>query len=289
MAIDVSIILCCLNEAKRIHNQLDALAGQKWQKPWEVVVSDNGSTDGTQAIVEGYRDRLPNLVLIDSSERAGPGYARNAAIAAASGDKLLFCDADDVVGPGWLTAMATGLEQHDFVACRADFAKLNPPWLLAARNGTQEKGLQSYDYPPFLPHAAGGTIGLKRYWHERIGGIDETMLRLQDTDYCWRLQLAGAELHFVPDAVVYYRLRPDMKTTCRQARLWGEYNVLLYKKYRRHGMPRLSRVTGVRNMLGLLRRSVQLLNRERRPEWLWDASWATGRLIGSIKHRIFAL
>lgn len=289
MAIDISIILCCRNEAENIREQLDALAGQSWRKPWELIVSDNGSTDGTQDIVEDYRSLLPNLVLIDSSDRTGPGHARNAAIAAARGDKLLFCDADDVVGPGWLDAMADGLEQHDFVACRADFVKLNPSWLLAARNGTQESGPQSYDYPPFLPHAAGGTIGVRRYWHERIGGIDETMLRLSDTDYCWRLQLAGAALHFVSEAVVYYRLRPDMKTTCRQARLWGEYNVVLYKKFRRCGMPKLSPVTGIRNWLGLLRRAIYLTKSESRPEWLWDISWATGRLIGSIKYRVFAL
>jgi len=66
-----------------------------------------------------------------------------------------------------------------------------------------------------------------RQTSELIGGFDETMLKLQDTDYCWRIQLVGIKLHFLPDAVVHYRLRDKVEDLYDQARLWGKYP--LYK------------------------------------------------------------
>jgi hypothetical protein len=76
---------------------------------------------------------------------------------------------------------------------------------------------------------------------------------------------------------------------CRQARLWGEYNVVLYKKFRPLGMPALGRLQGLRNMGRMIRRLPQLASRASRARWLWDASWATGRILGSIKYGIWAL
>jgi glycosyltransferase involved in cell wall biosynthesis len=51
----LSVVIPCLNAAATIGVQLEALAGQSWEGEWEVVVADNGSTDGSQAIVESYR------------------------------------------------------------------------------------------------------------------------------------------------------------------------------------------------------------------------------------------
>ena len=62
----LSIVIPCRNAARTIAVQLDALCAQQWRGGWEVIVADNGSTDGTQAIVEGYSRRLPGLRLIDA-------------------------------------------------------------------------------------------------------------------------------------------------------------------------------------------------------------------------------
>src|SRR3546814_20019585 len=73
----LSVILCCLDESAVIRTQLDALAGQEWSEPWEFVVADNGSTAGTQDIVMSYRDRIPNLRLVDASDKRGLAHARH--------------------------------------------------------------------------------------------------------------------------------------------------------------------------------------------------------------------
>lgn len=284
----LSIIIPCLNAELTLAGQLEALARQQWHD-WEVIVADNGSTDGSRRVVERFRGRLPGLKWIDASQRRGAGYARNLAVRHASGEALLFCDADDEVADGWLTAMGRALQEHDFVASRLEPTKLSDPKLLATRRCPQQHGLQHYTYPPFLPHAGTCGLAVKRNVHEAVGGFDESFMRLQDTDYCWRIQIMGVPLQFVPDALVHMRFRGDLHASYRQAREWGEYNVKLYKKYRAHGMPKLSFRRGVNTWVRLARRLPREWPSARRNRWVWDFNWALGRLRGTIKHGVMSL
>lgn len=285
----LSVVIPCLNAAGTIAEQLDALTGQSWPGGWEVIVADNGSTDRSREIVESYRDRLPGLRLVDASDQRGQAHARNLGAAAATGDALVFCDADDVVAPGWLEGMGRALAVHDFVACRYDNEKLNPVWVQRTHLNPQKDGLTSYDYPSFLQHAGGGGLGVRRAVHEAVGGFDESMPALEDTDYCWRIQLAGHSFHFVPEATVYIRHRHDPGSIYRQGVSYGLHNVLIYKKYRSRGMPRLGWVPGALRWAKLiLKTPLMLLTREGRSRWLWQLGWRVGRVKGCWRYRVVA-
>jgi glycosyltransferase involved in cell wall biosynthesis len=226
----------CLNAEQTIGQQLAALARQNWEREWELIIVDNGSTDRTRSVVSQFLDRLPNLRIVEAYKRRSPGYARNVGAAAARGDVLLHCDADDEVGENWLAVMARALETHELVACRMDIDKLNPPWLRLVHANPQPEGAQApLWYPPHLPHAAGATLGAHRALHERIGGFDENLAYLEDTDFCIRAQLAGATLVSVPEAVVHYRYRNTALGLYQQGRNYAKYNVVLYKRYRPKG------------------------------------------------------
>jgi glycosyltransferase involved in cell wall biosynthesis len=285
--VKLSVIIPCLNAAKTLGKQLEALAAQDWEEPWEIIVADNGSVDGSVVVARQYMSRMPHLRAVDASDRRGPGHAANVGAAAARGEALAFCDADDEVAPGWLRAMGEALSKHDFVACRIDLEKLNPRWL--RRRSPQERGVQQYSYPPYLPHAGGGTLGVKRRVHEAVGGFDESLPYLQDTDYCWRIQLAGTELRFVPDAVVHVRLRHTLPGIFRQALNWAEYNVVLYKRYQAHGMPRLRLREGLAAWRHLARSLLHLRTRADWARWTWELGWRMGRVRGSIRHHILAI
>lgn len=284
----LSVVMPAYNAAETIDTQLEALCRQTWDGPWEVIVADNGSSDATRNVAERFRERLPGFRVVDASDCRGAGHARNMGAKAAGGEVLLFCDADDEVSSGWLQAMGLALQQHDFVASRLEGEKLSSPRAVGARMCPQRDGLQPYRHPPYLPHAASAGLGIKRSVHESVGGFDESFYKLQDTDYCWRVQLAGHELHFVPDALVHMRFREDTRTICRQAREWGEYNVRLYKKYRPLGMPKASWRKGVGKWRRLLARVSELREPRRRVKWLWDLNWAFGRLRGCLKYRVLA-
>ena len=283
----LSIIIPCFNAADTIAAQLEALAGQRWSEPWEVIVSDNGSTDDSLKIVERYRERLPNLRIVDSSDLQGSSHARNVGALAATGEVLLFCDSDDEVAPGWLADMGEAAFRHDFVTCRLDTEKLNAPWLQKSWKNAQRDGPMQF-YPPYLPCGGSCCIGVKRSLHEAVGGFDESMLAMVDVDYCWRIQLAGTNLHFVAQTAIYYRYPKRFGRMYSQMRGLGKNAALLYKRYQPLGMPKLSRPwkTAVVALTGLLRRLPRIRSKEGLAVWVRAFGLYMGRLQGSIKHRV---
>lgn len=283
----VSVVLACRDAERHLDRQLEALARQRCELPWELVVSDNGSTDGTLVLVERYRDRLPRLVVVDSSARRGPAAARNEGVLAASGSVLLFCDADDEVAPGWLAAMARALGEHGLVAARLEHDRLNEPWTVRARN--LQPGLLQTD-PPFLPYTFCAALGVRRDVHEALGGFDETYLDGgEDRDFCYRAQLSGLPLVLVPDAVVHYRHRRGALAMYRQARGYAHGQVRLYGAYRHLG---LGRPPVPQALVSWLVTPVKLVpalrSRESLALWMARLGWRVGRLQASVRHRVWA-
>jgi glycosyltransferase involved in cell wall biosynthesis len=287
--IKLSVVIPCFNAAKTIAVQLEALAQQQWDQPWEVVVADNGSTDESLAIIERYRDKLPSLLIVDASARRGPAYATNAGVKAASGEALAFCDADDEVAPGWLVAMGEALSKYEAVACRIDFRKLNPAWLEETyrEHEQQRSGLLKAWYPPYLWHAGGGTLGVRKSLHEAIGGFDESLLYDQDTDYCFQIQLRGRQIHFVPDALLHVRCRHTLCGLFQQARHWAEYTILLYKNYKSYETTENRSWANFLNQCKRLALSIpQIHYKAGRAMWVWNFGWQVGRLAGSLKYHV---
>ncbi len=285
----VSVIMPVYDAADTIAVQLDALAGQAWDEPWEVIVVDNGSTDDSMRIVEAYRDRLPNLQILRSTERQGPAHGRNVGARAASGTYLAFCDADDEVADDWVARIAAAVEAHDFVASRMDAERLSDGRALATKgNKRQQTGLIEYTYVRYLPFAGTCGLAIRRDLHDAVGGFDESMRYLEDCDYCWRVQLAGTPLVFAPEALVHIRHRDDPRGMYAQALNWGEYNVVLLKRYREHGMPAPSWTVGPKLWWRLVTRLPGLRKQANRDRWMWALGYRVGQVRGSIKHRMFA-
>jgi glycosyltransferase involved in cell wall biosynthesis len=237
----LSVILPCYNGAATIAAQLEALANQQWSEPWEVIVANNDSTDGSMEIVEQYRDRLPHLriinVRIPGQPRGSVTSSYNRSIKVARGEAVAFCEADDVVAPGWVAAMGNALAKHDLVAGRLEYRRLNPQWLVEAYGENygdrpQETGLlQVTEHPPYLPFGSGCNFGMKRSVYNKLGTLNESYPCIYDTEYCWRAQTAGFHLQFLPEAVIHYRLRHTLKGMFRQAKNWGRETPRLHVSY----------------------------------------------------------
>jgi glycosyltransferase involved in cell wall biosynthesis len=283
----LSVIIPCYNAAETIGIQLEALADQQWSEPWEIVVVDNLSTDYSRAVVKQYQEKLENLRLVDAFAQQGQPYACNVGVQTARGELLAFCDADDEIGPGWVAAMGEALSRYGLVAGRLDSEKLNEKWVQESRNSAQQMGLQQF-YPSYLPYAAGANFGVKRALYEIVGGFDES-LPFNDIDFIWRVQLTGASIHFVPESLVHYRYRDTLSGIYRQALSYGEFHVLIYKRYRSMGMSKLPLRTGIKPWAIVLMRLLGIRDKTSYARWLWMFGLRMGRFHGSIKHRVYAL
>jgi glycosyltransferase involved in cell wall biosynthesis len=268
--------------------QLDALAAQTYRGAWEIVVADNGSADDTVAVAEHHAAAVANataLRVVDASARPGSSFARNFGAQEAHGDFLVFCDADDVVVPGWLDALVTAARDFDAVTGPQDASWINPPEVQQwrpPRATTLPRG-------GFLPYAASCNLGVWADVYKRTGGFDEEYPQAHDVEWSWRAQLASYTLGWAPDAVVHYRYRATARGAFRQASASGLDAARLYRDYRSRGMPRPRLSRALRVWAWLVVRVPYLMAHERRGVWLRRAGEAWGRLRGSVRFRVLFL
>ncbi|GKS58306.1 glycosyl transferase [Nitrospira sp.] len=285
----LSVIIPCFNAADTIACQLDALAKQRWAEPWEVILADNGSKDKSVAVANSFVGKVPSLRILDASARKGAPYAMNLAASMARGEYLAICDADDEVAPGWVAAMGKALDSYECVASRFEFARLNPfltPQSMIMKH-PQTIGLVKLWYPPYAVFAGSCGLGVRKSLHVRLGGFDESFFVVYDADYCVRMQLAGARLTFAADALVHIRCRASAEASFSQLCSWGEYNALLYKRYRPVGLKEMHRwKSHARGWVDLVRSLPSCHKAGARLEWVKRLGWQVGILKGSLKHMV---
>jgi len=225
----LSVVMPCLNGLPELREQLDSLVRERPPFDWELLLADNGSTDGSARVALEYGDRLPVRV-IDASATRGVSAARNVGARCALGRNLWFLDADDVIEPGSLAAMNEGLDEYGFAAARLDVYTLNPSWAVSARYPDHYDG---GIVPGRYPSAAGAVIGIRKELFDAVDGFDEDfILGADDIDFCWRVQEAtSTPLVLCDGAVVRYRLRPSARSFFRQGRSYGRGEVQLFVKW----------------------------------------------------------
>lgn len=224
----LSVVIPVLNGMPFLAEQLSAIATESVRGGFEVVIADNGSTDGTVAFAESLAASMDLRVV--RAERKGVSCARNTGVWHSRAPKVVFLDSDDQIAPGYLQAMSNALATHDIVAARIDAISLNPNG--CPRDIAQTVGIGQ----GWLPWGYGATLGLSRDLYLRIGGCDEDLrFAGDDIDLCWRAQMAGATLGFVTDAVLRYRVRTDGRSLFRQGRSYGRGGAQVDRRFRPFG------------------------------------------------------
>lgn len=233
----VSVVLPCYNGAATLAAMLDSLVRQTYDGEWELVFVNNGSTDNSVEMALSYADRLPVRVVsayVGHGPQGTVGHSYFVGFRAARGDLILVCESDDVCDPDWMKHMVKALETCDFAVPALEYEMLNPPTVTWGKDrGLQARGegLSSNVGPLHLPYAACNAIGMTRDCYRRVGDPTEWMRTAWDVDYCWRVQLAGMKLTFVPEALVHYRLRDTAAGRFNQARNYGRGHVNLHIRY----------------------------------------------------------
>lgn len=268
-----------------LEEQLRALTEQECDLPWEILVADNGSTDDSKLLVQKWIKRSDRIRLIDASKVLGAAAARNVGVEAAHGELLAFCDADDIVQPGWLTAHVSALEKSELSAGVFDDWSLNgldPPVPL-------EYGLAgAVGLLNFLPAAATSNVAIRRKAFEDIGGFSEDLTISEDFDLCWRSQLAGHRFSLNDDAVVAKRERRGFRAVFRRYIIYGRSAPILFRRFRSDGCPRNLPIAA-KTWAWLIWSSPRLRRSDFREEWASIAGWRVGCLMESVRQRVLYL
>lgn len=185
---------------------------------YEVILVDNGSTDGSQAYV---RQNFPEVRLIELSENRGFTGACNAGYAASRGDYVCLLNNDTEAESNWLQAIADAFEQNPQVGVIAskillfdrrdhfhtagDYYRVDG---IPGNRGIWQADSGQYDRQEPVFSACGGAAAYRRTMLQEIGFLDDRFFfSCEDIDMAWRAQLAGWDVLYVPQAVVYHKLK----------------------------------------------------------------------------------
>lgn len=287
-SVDVSVVVCVRNGALTIAKQLAALDRQVGNTPFEVIVVDNGSTDGTTEVIHawaaGSGHAGASATIVDARERAGIPYARNRGIQVARGRIVAFCDADDEVDQGWVCALAAGVGENTLVGGRVH---------AHSADGSQAEAVfpQGLIRREYLPYAPGCNMAVHRDTAIQLGGFDESLppYGFDDVEFSWRAQTAGVNISYIPDAVVRMTLS-NGTTSVRKRFMLGKGRILMAARYPSYDARPYSVAYCTREIflsgLGLGRslRNPAAVSRRRAASVLVDQ---TGRLWGQLTYRTF--
>src|SRR5262249_29618634 len=272
----VSVILPTFNVERWIAEQLAALADQICSCEWELVIADNGSTDDTRTIALGFELRFGRFKLVDASGVRGPAHARNQGVRTASGELLLFTDADDIVRQGWIAHLTDGLR---------DFPLVTGPVEHFEYEGVRPSGgHQLLPRPPGAPlsRVIGGNMGMTRELFFELGGFDETLqFGWSDFDFAVRADLRGTPIGWEEQAVVQRRRPTSVQRMWNKEFVYGRGWTTLERRY-----PHLS----PRGWRPLLRRAGWIAVRtpyiafpDRRRGWVMKAAQLAGRVVERLR------
>ena len=273
-----SVVIPAYNAAHVIGDQLRALSQQEQAPAFEVVVADNGSTDDLATVLAGWADRLPGLRVVDASRDRGVSVARNVGIEHASTERILICDADDVVASTWVRAFADALKEHHLVSGPAETRRLSGP--SAGWVPIEERSTGLYDTWGGRTYGLGGNTAMRREVWERVGGYDEDFpAGAEEIDFAWRAWDLGYRFAYAPEALLHYRIRTDLRGVLRQQYNSGRGTATLYAKFRPAEVVPKSLPRRIHHELLLLRQFPWRLDGGARRRWLTLVAFEAGKLV----------
>jgi glycosyltransferase involved in cell wall biosynthesis len=254
MSPSLSVVIPSLNGAAGIERCLRALRAQTIWPDLEIIVVDDGSTDGTSQIAA-----VGGAVVVRHRTSRGASAARNSGIAAASAPFVGFLDDDCEPSPEWAEKLVAAYDASVVATGGSIVACGKPGFVLSylARHnplGPQERDLARSDRIPYrlwlylrrqwisprrygrrevfsLPTA---NLSVRRQALLDIGGFDERVrFGSEDEDLCYRLrrEFSDSCLIFEPDAPVTHHFKSSLRDTMRRSRLYGRGSAFMYRKW----------------------------------------------------------
>ena len=230
----VTVIIPAYNCAEYIGEAIDSVLQQKGVSA-EILVIDDGSKDGTKAALTDYADQIR----YEYQENQGVSAARNRGIELATGEYIVFLDADDVFLPCKLSKQIRCFEQHPHLGM------VHSGWRVVTLDNELIHEPKPWEEAPnldlkgwlFWKPVFPGALMFRRSWLEQVGGFDTDFSQAEDVDLVLRLSQAGCQAKWVREPTVLYRQHDTNASGNAVAQAQGIHKVL-QKFFASEGLPR---------------------------------------------------
>ena len=218
----VSVIIPHWNGIDVLSECLDSLKKTNFDF-FEIIVSDNASSDGSQAWV---KENHPDIILVENDKNYGYAGGCNRGANLAKGKYLLFLNNDTIQDPNWLQPLVDRLESDSSIAAVQpkilnyykrdvfDYAGGSGgfmdifcfPFARGRVFLNQEKDTGQYDEAQSCFWASGTAMMVRKNIFESAGKFDETFFaHMEEIDLCWRFQAMGFKIWAEPKSIVYHK------------------------------------------------------------------------------------
>lgn len=222
----VSVLVPCHNEAMQIAETLAALDASTYPE-FEIVVIDDGSTDGSAVLLESLAARYPRLRVVHLARNSGKGAALNFGAMAARHELLLCIDGDTLVDPHAITWVVRRFQNDPHIGGVTGNPRIRNRSTLVGRLqvgefsaivGLIKRAQRIYGS---LFTASGAICAYrKRALHDAGWWSPHTIT--EDVDISWRLQMAGWQMAFEPKALAWILTPETLRGLWRQRLRWAE-------------------------------------------------------------------
>jgi len=233
MAMKASVVIPVYNGAETIADCVRSALpqAQDFQGEYEVIVVNDGSTDGTEKIVQGLAKGNVKLITQDNK---GPAAARNHGAKEAKGEFIVFMDDDCVAEKNWLTEMLRPFEDHEVVGVQGRYKNGQKEFIAQLIQLEIEERYEKLRRQKYVDHIGTYSAAYRRETFLAVKGFDEKfpIASGEDIDLSYRLAGKGHKMVFNWDAIVWHQ-HPTSVEHYYQVKFWRAYwRVRMYAKHK---------------------------------------------------------
>lgn len=224
----VSVIVPAYNAGKTIERCLDGIFRQDCTAPYEVIVVDDGSRDGTGELIK----KSPAAYI--RQENSGPAAARNRGAGEARGKIILFTDSDCVPDTDWITEMLKPFNDPLVAAVKGAYRTEQAGLIARFAQIEFEERFEMLKKSPSIDMVDTYSAAFRKEVFARAGGFDTgfPVANNEDTELSYRLSKSGHRMVFNPKAVVRHLNHPDSVRRYARLKFWrGYWRMAVYKKF----------------------------------------------------------
>lgn len=232
MKLHFSFIIPVYNRPEEIQELLESLKLQTYDKSFEIVIVEDGSSLSAEAVVSQFSDRLTISYL--KKENTGPGASRNYGMERAEGNYFIILDSDCILPPQYLEEVEKSLS-NNFVHCfggpdaaHESFSAVQKAINYAMTSFLTTGGIRGNrnSVGKFQPRSF--NMGISKEAFESVGGFSKIHPG-EDPDLTFRIWKAGYETKLVSEAFVYHKRRIDWNKFYTQVNKFGMVRPILNK------------------------------------------------------------